>query len=260
MVRRNRRSSLLLAFGVVVAATLPTGASSATGVGSLHVHAALKVGWQVVTCPAGTPSTGLCYSVRGSGVVPGLGQTTEQYTYVVDDASTTGTTSTHFVATLAVPGKGTIVASAQAYALPPCDCGASDIHFPFTITQGTGSYVGAEGSGTVEVNQYATAIGKGAGTDSWSGTLNVPGYVFDTARPVIRGAVPKTVKAPKGEKRIRVRYKVSARDPDEGPIPVTCKPRSGKRFKLGRTLVRCASTDTNGNTAKAKFRITVKRR
>ena len=75
----------------------------------------------------------------------------------------------------------------------------------------------------------------------------------------MKGIVSKTVRAPRGAKRVRVTYKVTARD-DVDAVPVSCRPRSGSRFRIGRTVVKCTATDGSGNTATAKFTITVKPR
>ena len=88
----------------------------------------------------------------------------------------------------------------------------------------------------------------------------MPGLEFDVTPPGLKGAVSKTVRAPKNAKRVRVRYTVTAQDAVDGSVPVSCMPRSGAFFKLGRTKVSCAATDKSGNTRQAQFAITVKRR
>ena len=123
----------------------------------------------------------------------------------------------------------------------------------FTITGGTGTFQGASGSGTLD-----HAADSGAGTDTWAGTLVVPGHEFDVAPPVLSGATSKTVRATRGAKRVRVTYTVTAKDAVDGPVPVNCAPRSGSRLPIGRTTVKCSATDTSANTANASFRIAVK--
>jgi len=76
--------------------------------------------------------------------------------------------------------------------------------------------------------------------------------------PTLSGALSKTVRAPSGVKRLRVSYTVSANDEVDGPVPVSCRPTSGSKFKIGRTVVRCAAMDRSGNTRKAKFTVSVK--
>jgi hypothetical protein len=97
-----------------------------------------------------------------------------------------------------------------------------------------------------------------SGTDTWAGTLVVPGLEFDLTAPTIRGAVSKTVRAPRGARRVRVRYAVSAEDAVDGGVPVTCTPKSGARFPIGRTRVQCSATDSSGNTSTTSFVVTVR--
>jgi HYR domain len=100
----------------------------------------------------------------------------------------------------------------------------------------------------------------GRGTETWTGTLAVPGLEFDVTPPTLSGARSKTVRAPKRARRIRVIYKVTASDAVDGQLPVSCEPRSGARFPIGRTFVTCKATDSSGNTRGARFVVTVKRR
>jgi hypothetical protein len=123
----------------------------------------------------------------------------------------------------------------------------------FTIIGGTGSYQGASGSGLVE-----RSVSAGTGTETWTGAIVVSGLEFDVTSPTISGARAKTVRAPRGVKRIRVTYKVTASDNADGQVPVACEPRSGSRFPVGRSTVRCSATDSSANTGKASFRITVR--
>jgi hypothetical protein len=127
----------------------------------------------------------------------------------------------------------------------------------FTITGGTGIFGNASGTGAVErVLGAATSTGR-AGFETWKGTLVVPGLEFDVTAPTLSGAVGKTVRAPRGAKSVRVRFTVTASDDADGPLPVTCRPRSGSRFKLGNTRVTCSATDKSGNTSAAKFIVTI---
>ncbi len=77
--------------------------------------------------------------------------------------------------------------------------------------------------------------------------------------PTLRGAVNKTVRAPKASKRVRVIYRVIASDAVDGSVPVSCQPRSGSRFKIGRTFVECSATDTSANAKMGRFSVIVKR-
>ena len=93
-----------------------------------------------------------------------------------------------------------------------------------------------------------------------TGTLTVPGLEFDLTPPTLTGAVNKTVRARKGAKRARATFKVTANDQVDGTRPVTCKPKSGSQFRVGRTTVRCSAVDSSANTGTSTFRVLVKRR
>jgi hypothetical protein len=102
------------------------------------------------------------------------------------------------------------------------------------------------------------AVSGGVGSERWTGTIVVPGLEFDVTPPRRSGATSKIVRAPKGARRVRVTYRVTASDNADGQLPVICQPRSGSRFPVGRTVVRCSATDTSANTGNASFRITVR--
>ena len=85
-------------------------------------------------------------------------------------------------------------------------------------------------------------------------------YDSVTGEPRRRFGLGMWSAAPRGAKRARVTYTVSARDEVDGSVPVSCQPRPGSRFRIGRTAVNCSAIDGSGNTATARFTITVKRR
>jgi HYR domain-containing protein len=247
MIRSRTKTVVALALAAVLAVVVPAAANGSAG--ALTVRADLSTAWQPISCPAGTTGAKpLCDSIQGEGVIPGLGRTTESYTYVIDD-STASSTSIHFLATITVPAEGEIDVSGVTPS-PICPCVAHTVSFNYTITGGKGAYGGAQGSGKVVL---------GSKVASWKGTLAVPGFTFDTTPPVISHSVPKRIKAAAGATKVRVGYKVSARDPGAGSVPVTCTPRSGSRFKVGRTMVRCSATDAVGNTTTARFPVVVRR-
>jgi hypothetical protein len=130
---------------------------------------------------------------------------------------------------------------------------------PFTITGGSDAFAGATGGGIVEhdVHQYVTAA---AGTDTWIGTLDAPGHEFDLTPPTLSGLVDRAVRARKGATRVRVTFRVTARDLVDGSLPARCRPGSGSRFEVGRTTVKCSATDTSANPVTGSFRVVVKRR
>jgi hypothetical protein len=231
--------------------------------GELSLQAALSVRSDSVACPAGTPpEADECFSRTGGGLVPGLGFVSEAYTFIVDTNSPScidGDILHPSKGTLTVTGKGAI--DVVLAGPPECFLPAEAVlksKRSFTIIGGAGIYVGASGSGMLQHDLTAGTAG-GAGTDSWVGTLVVPGRTFDLTAPVLSGAVNKVVRAPRGKKKARVVYKVTARDGVDGAVPVACRPRSRRLFKLGRTTVKCSTVDTSGNTATTAFTVTVRR-
>jgi hypothetical protein len=211
-----------------------------------------------VQCPPGTPSDVFCAAREGSGTVRGLGSVTESYFYFIDqDPPECGGARKVLPTTarLAVEGKGQLELAIDGH--PACFTGELLVLTrPFRVTGGSGAYAGAFGSGTIN---HRLAI-SGRGQDIYEGTLVVPGLEFDLTPPTFSGTLSKTVRAPKGAKTVRVRYRVTARDAVDGAVSPRCRPASGSRFKLGRTLVQCTATDASANTRGVRFAITVIRR
>jgi hypothetical protein len=85
-----------------------------------------------------------------------------------------------------------------------------------------------------------------------AGTL----YAFAEPQPVIHTPANRTIRAPSGARTVRVTYQASAKV-DATPIPVSCHPASGSRFKLGKTTVVCTAT-SNGQTTTRAFTIMIK--
>jgi len=241
-------------------ATAPDTATASTTfiAGNLSLQGRLRLTSTGVVCPPEAPSDVIdCLARTGSGSVPGLGDVSETYLWsygagsppcpsaLLRPLATTGR--------LVVAGKGelhfALAQGAQCVEQEPVRFEPQD----FTITSGTGTYQGASGSGKV-----AHSVSGGVGSDTWTGQIAVPGLEFDVTPPTLSGATSKIVRAPKGVKRVRVTYKVTASDNVDSQVPVTCNPRSGSRFPIGRTVVKCSAMDSSANTANAAFRITVR--
>ncbi len=257
-----RRTIVLLATGTgAVAVSLVTAASSAPStVGSLNLRASLKLVSTGVECPPEVPvDVQECFARTGKGTVPGLGSVSETYVWPLREGPPTCPSPlAKPVATtgrLVVAGKGDIrFALADGPTCLPHGPAQENQPQDFTITGGTGIYEGVSGSGTAQRAFGATVTG----IERWTGTLLAPGTEFDVTPPKLNGATPKTVRAPKGQKRVRVTYTVTASDAVDGTVAVVCAPRSGSRFPLGRTRVICSATDKSANTATASFRVTVR--
>jgi hypothetical protein len=262
MTGNKSRMKRCIAIAVVASAlaAVPAalgGAKSSADTGSLNLEAELAMTSTRGPCPPDAPPAAtLCATRTGSGLVRGLGSVTESYTFFVQE---NGCGDSHRVlettARLEIAGKGALRLALDR----PQGCipNALVVSRAFTITGGSGIYTGASGSGIVNSQAHQTFTGA-AGTDTWTGTLTVPGLEFDVTPPTLSGTVNRTVRARRRSKRARVTYNVTAVDEADGSVPVSCRPRSGSRFRMGRTVVKCSATDASGNMQTGRFRITVK--
>jgi len=253
-------AALGLLIGSAEAAPNPSQASATTG--ELVLQATILVRSEPGGCPADAPDADECFGRTGSGVIPGLGTTSVTYAFLIDKPARCpgdGDVLLPSKGKLIVAGKGEIDLSLSG--LSDCFVPASTVlkaKQPFVVTGGTGKYVGASGTGTIQHDTTQTAGGS-VGHDIFVGTIAVPGLDFDVTAPVLKGAVAKSVRVTAGRKTARVRYVVTARDEVDGVVPVTCRPPSGTLFRIGRTLVTCSATDKSGNVASAKFTVLVRR-
>ena len=83
-----------------------------------------------------------------------------------------------------------------------------------------------------------------------------PGGKADAAPPKLSlpGTLHAQASSPLGAIATYAARAVDARD---GTVDVECVPRSGTRFDIGRTDVRCIATDRAGNTARGEFAVVV---
>ncbi len=251
------RALLLLAV-VLGSLTVAAARVDADSAGTLQVTATLFKQFGPVDCAAGNPATTVCFADRPfrDDVVSGLGNVTfAPYTFYWDDfGSPCG--HVHAQIPILVAGKGEID---LAVAVTGCWTGDNFPPTAVTVSGGSGRYAGASGSGMLEFHT-ANITGPLTGSRSvtWTGTLNVDGLTFDTTAPQIAGATSRIVKT-RLAAGARVRYSVSATDAADGPVPAACSPKSGSVFRPGRTTVTCTSADSSGNSATARFVVTVKR-
>jgi hypothetical protein len=263
-----RWPQLTAAAATTLAAVLavPAGVSGAPArsSGTLQVNATIVQEWLMTgeACPPGTPAVADCIRSVGRGTVPGLGTVTVTYDKILPrDSDPSCFILHHNTAVIEVAGKGTLQLSREGKDCGPGPPPRQDGPLEFTVASGSGKYAGASGS-LVYRSSVTMRLGPcctGTARDTWTGTLTVPGVDFDVAPPVLTGAVSKSVRAPSGARRVRVRYVVTAADAVDGAVPVACKPRSGSSFAIGRTIVTCSATDSSGNSARRRFTVTVLR-
>jgi HYR domain len=260
---RGGRAAVTATFLLAGFLSLPSAASAAVGrvAESLTVQTSFLNSWTEEPCAQPAPSGDrlICLQQTGSGAVPGLGTVSLSFT-VVQDFGSTCVRLAVADATL-TSAKGMLEFSG---AKPDCAGTLTDAlvkgDVPATVTGGDGGFAGASGQGTVTLVSYTTSSGfSGRATGQLTLTVDAPAGNFDLTPPSISGAVSKTVVAPRTTKRAHVRYAVTAQDASDGPVPVSCKPRSGSAFALGRTKVTCTATDASDNTASQTFTITVRR-
>lgn len=88
----------------------------------------------------------------------------------------------------------------------------------------------------------AVALAVVAGASGVEPTLSLPGTV--TAEAVNSSGAT-------------VSFSVSANDPEDGPLTVSCSREPGSLFGLGTTTVGCSATDSEGNTVSGSFAVVV---
>jgi hypothetical protein len=237
--RRGARvaSVVVLAALAAIVAAAPTGSQPSSS--QLDLHASVSfVADRAAGCPPGSPVQLSCPAVAGEGAVPGLGVVKETFTEALHQGpplcSENNVTSLGFPARWVVANKGEI-----DFALAPSpECWTFPPSVAFTVTGGTGIYAGASGSGTFSEVARLGNDGKWRGIHTWTGPLSVPGLDFDLSAPTITGASNKVVRVKRPARRARVSYAVTSSDTVDGTAPVTCTPRSGSVFRIGRTSVR----------------------
>jgi hypothetical protein len=257
---------VLTAVGVAAAAVSRPEMASAfarNGSGALTFKADFTGAYPPTACPVGTPSSVECFARAGTGVIRGLGTVRESYPYFVQDLPSGCELGYVQVlpttVRLTVAGKGEIEIRLGGTGClerqPPLPLRGDEA---FTVTGGSGKYAGASGEGTLSHLSYGPEAY--SAVDTWAGTLVVGGVNFDLTPPMFSGATDKTVRAPRRAKGTKVAFNVTARDDTDGPVPVSCRPKPGSYFTLGRTTVHCTATDSSANTATTRFVVTVKRR
>jgi hypothetical protein len=121
--------------------------------------------YTATACSSGQSTGTICASTTGTGQAAGLGTTSLSRTSIYapggadscDSATTKGTLTLATGDTITFTGTGTFCPALQVAS------------FTYKITGGTGSYLHAMGSGTIQVPRPTTSS---TGTESWAGTLH----------------------------------------------------------------------------------------
>jgi HYR domain len=134
-------------------------------------------------------------------------------------------------------------------------CGSAFCQPPYAVTANSLTYTDPQIQGSVT---FSAAEASSFRFDQEQASVVQFPAVYDMSPPVISVPAPITVNAtsPAGA---AVNYVVSATDPDNlsSQLTVTCSPVSGSTFTIGVTTVSCSASDPAGNTASARFNITV---
>jgi hypothetical protein len=231
-------------------ASLFAAEAASQAAGTLALDSILTFTWGGTnTCPAGTPPQSTCIQNFARTTISGLGSVALADTTVISqpDSGNPNCYIWSISGRLFVTRRGAIDFEARN---PACQH-QQTADLSYTFTGGSDVYTGASGTGTLSIsnsNEYK-------GTMHWTGTL-VASTNFDTTPPTIQGAKNKTVRA-KTKAGVPVSYVVTASDAVDGFVQVVCTPRSGKVFRVGKTVVSCTANDRSGNVAHARFTVTV---
>ena len=245
-----------IAAGVLASGTIAAGQGTrATSTLSLKWGYSYTV--DPVNCPPGTREPSTCFVYSGKGQLPGLGDVTVNFIDRIDTTNEQCVRDLVYDDGTIADARGTLIFSAEPPPDGPCiPIAPGTIPLVYSITGGTGVFVGASGSGALTLHNPQGRFGTGF----WDGTVSAPEYTFDVTAPVLQGAVAKKVVVPRRARNARVRFSVTAVDAVDGKVPAWCGPRSGSRFRIGRTKVHCTAVDTSANTANAVFTVTVRHR
>jgi hypothetical protein len=250
-------AGLVLALSAAAVDKTPGAQARTTGLNSssLAIDSAVRMEFDLEGCPPNAPPN-FCYrSKPARSVVRGLGEAVWNLELDIDRSDPAQQCSSWTLLSGSVTGAGK-----GAFTLT----GASEGCQPFnragkvavTVSGGDGRFAGASGSGLLDFVEQAPYV---AGV-RLTGTLTVPGFEFDLTAPTISGAQNKGITTRRRVRAVRVRYVVTAQDDVDGSIPAKCMPRSGSRFRIGRTRVTCTAQDSSANVAAARFIVAVKRK
>lgn len=107
--------------------------------------------------------------------------------------------------------------------------------------------------GTTMVTCAATSPSSGEQT-----VQSFPVTVRDSTAPAFAARPAGIVKKVKKRVRVPISYRSPlATDIVDGTVPSVCRPRSGSKFKLGRSRIACTATDSHGNARTLSFGVRI---
>jgi HYR domain-containing protein len=184
----------------------------------------------IVTCTA-TDSRGLTASATFTITVGAFAPPSGPQIALPDPLSVAPTSRSGAVVTYATPTAADPIDGADPVTCTP----ASGSQFPITTTS---------------VVCSATDSAGRTATGSFDVTVR-------PADPPVITVPPDIATAATGPGGAEVTYAVTATDPHDGAVPVTCTPASGSTFAIGTTPVTCMATDSLSSTSTAGFAVTV---
>jgi HYR domain len=245
----------LLVSAIVAVAIAAGPGAGLVAAGTLVYDLKLEGHWQLAECPT-ADGRARCFKVDYEGLWPGIGpvQLHEEVLQSGDtDADLCEPQTRHETLTST---RGTIEWIARGIDCPATRellGGYRAVIADAVAVRGTGAFAGVIGTGGANVRPDEDEV-----YTHFQGSLSVPELEFDTTAPVI-SRVPRSMSLRSPGPAV-VRYAApAAHDAVDGAVPVRCTPASGRRFRMGRTVVRCEAVDSSGNRAAATFAVIVRR-
>jgi len=157
---------------IVALATCVVPVKGALASSDVPFHARLTQTATATACPAGTTAD-LCLAQTGAGTATHLGSMTKDALVLLTFVSPTCATFVEYTTFGAANGDTlTMVQTGTACFGTPTSASATA---SYTVTGGTGRFVGATGSGTASTNVTAIAPGVFTGPATYEGVLSSPG-------------------------------------------------------------------------------------
>ena len=246
---------------LALAGAAGTATATRAETGKLTFHGELAWHGRTVDCPTGTPPSVTCRMHEGAGVIPGLGTVSEQYIFF-NEGGTPECPGTYRVRILrpaspwAREGRSKSIRPRAPIACRARAKGHAQLHLHDyrrvgNLCRSLRNWLVAQ----VVDSRLRQATETSGTALSWCwGLLLTPLLLFFMEQS------QKDPRSASWREAGTRRFRVSALDETDGAITVSCRPATGSRFKVGRTIVTCSATDRSGNSGRARFTVTVRAR